>query len=201
MGKRKRKNKTVQEKKTAGKRQNKKAILAGAILVVAIAAGAFMLSIDPARKKFDRAVQERTFLVDSDFLYTYEITRYPSSAEVVELRSEKTLIGFDIDPDKMNFGSVPSNGSYSRKTINFTNIVEKDARISIQAIGEIAPYISIPYDNFRLRKGQVVEMEVLFHTRKDGISAGIGNYTGEINIIVQIPKNGIVYSFWDMYGF
>ncbi len=166
------------------------------IAVVILIAISFFIQLYPPKKKFTDIVANTTFLKESDAFYDYEISRYPSSAEVVELRPENTLVGFDVDTTKVNFGTIPGSGSYSRKTINLTNLEAKNKRVYVAAAGNIKPYVNISGSEFMLKPGDARIVELFFYTLNGGAAAPVGNYTGEIDVIIQTPKYDFVYWFW-----
>jgi hypothetical protein len=180
-------------------RASRKTIVAliGAIIFIAILV-ALQSVYTTNIKTFPDIVVNRSFIRTSDLFYDYEINRYPSAAEIVELNQEKTIIGFDVDPTKLNFGMIPINGSYSRKTVNLTNMVDRGAKIYLDAYGNIRPYVSFGESRITLRKGESREIEIIFNSKTENLTAPLGNYTGEIDIVTQVPKYNFIYALWGL---
>lgn len=167
------------------------------IAVIIIAAAIFLSqAANPPKKTFSDVVDEHSFSRESDTLYDYEINRYPSSAVIGDTVSGNALIGFDVDPTKLNFGTIPANGSYSRKVINLTGVADKKARVYIEARGDIKPFVNISKSDFVMDNGDKEEIEVFFYTINNGLYADVRTYTGEIHVVVQVPKYDFVYGLW-----
>ena len=141
----------------------------------------------PEPKEF---VENRTFVEYSDLFFDYEITRYPSSVEIVPILAEEesVLIGFVVDPWNLNFGIVPTNGSSSRRSVEVTNLNEMPARISFNVFGNILPLVSFSNNSFILYKNEKMTIDVKLSTANE-----VGNYSGEIDVIARRPKYDFIH--------
>ncbi len=135
-------------------------------------------------------VKNRTYVYHSDLLFNYEITRYPSAAEIIPLPTdeENAKIGFVVDPWNLNFGIIPANGSQSTRNIELTNLNDDPSRISFNVFGNILGLVSFSNNDFVLNRGEKVTIEVYFSSEK----AETGNYSGEIDVIARKPKYGFI---------
>jgi len=165
------------------------------LLFLALIFGLLVRALNPPLPEFQDKIANRTFARASDLFYNFEVTRYPSSAEITEFKPSETTVGIDADTSKLNFGIIPQGGSFSRRTINLTSL-GKDARISVRAYGEIQPYVSFSQNDFIIRKDKKAVVEAVFDTKKNNKFAEIANYTGEIDITVQTPKFDFLYALW-----
>jgi hypothetical protein len=120
----------------------------------------------------------------SDPFYDYETVTYATFATIVPpLVNNSPLIGFNIDPNKLDFGVLPGNGSSSKRIINITNIKDKGIKISVRAYGSMAPLLSFNSD-FDLKAREKTTVDVIFNTD----NMPLGNYTGRIELTIKIPK-------------
>lgn len=139
-------------------------------------------------------VSNKTFEKHSDFFFTYEIVRYPSSAEVLSIQpyQEKLTLGVVVDPWNLNFGKIPFGNNFATRFIELDNLKEKDAKIFFKVYGNISPFVNFTKNNFILKPNESVTIEVKFFAEK----AEIGNYTGEIDVTIKRPKYDFIYIFW-----
>jgi len=131
-------------------------------------------------------VKERTFTNYSNLFFYYEITRYPSGVEVVSSTpiDENVTLGFVVDPWNLNFGIVPTNGSYVKRHIELTNLREIPTRINLKVYGNITPLVSFSENNFVLHENEKVTIDVYLFTN----NTEIGNYLGEVDVIAKKPR-------------
>lgn len=122
-------------------------------------------------------------------LFKYEINRYPANAEVSNVSRENLSIGFSIDPWNLNFGIVPTDGSYGRRFITLKNSEADDVIIQLRSNGDIVPFVEFNRNDFVLKKGDSAPIEIVFRTKKD---TPVGKYDGEIDVIIRQPKYGIL---------
>jgi hypothetical protein len=127
-------------------------------------------------------------------LFNYETTKYPSSAEVSSVlpTSDKLTIGVVVDPWNLNFGIIPAGKNYGTRFIDLTNMQEKDSKVSFKVYGNISPFVTFSKNDFILHSSENVTVEVHFLAE----SANVGNYTGEIDVVIQRPKYDFVYNIW-----
>ena len=137
----------------------------------------------PEPKEF---VKNMTFSNHSDLFYNYEINKYPSSVEIRLPKPEKENItlGFVIDPWNLNFGIVPANGSYVKRSIELANVKGGATRISFNVFGDIIPLVSFSDNDFILNRGERVTIDVYLFTK----NMKPGNYSGEIDVVARKPK-------------
>jgi hypothetical protein len=93
-------------------------------------------------------------------------------------------LGFVTDPWNLKFGIVPGNGSYIRRYINIKNSNEKYDKIKLKVFGNISPLVNFSRNEFVLNENESAVIEVRLKTD----SAEYGNYSGEIDLIVKVPK-------------
>jgi hypothetical protein len=139
-------------------------------------------------------VENRTFVTYSDLFFSYEITKYPSSVEIVEAKpaQEKLTIGLTVDPWNLNFGIIPEGKNFGTRFISLSNLKEKDAKVSFKVYGNISPFVKFSNNNFLLHPNESLTIKVNFYAE----GAKIGNYSGEIDVIVQRPKYDFLYNLW-----
>jgi len=139
-------------------------------------------------------VANRTFETHSDLFFNYEIIRYPSRVEVSEVISsqEKLTLGVVVDPWNLNFGIIPAGKNFATRFIDLANLREKDAKVSFKVYGNISPLVNFTKNDFILKPNESATIEVKFYAE----SAKIGNYSGEIDVIVQRPKYEFLYVLW-----
>ncbi|MEM5829352.1 MAG: hypothetical protein QW040_00065 [Candidatus Aenigmatarchaeota archaeon] len=139
-------------------------------------------------------VENRTFEKYYDLFFTYEITRYPTSAQVLPAQPnhEKLTLGVVVDPWNLNFGIVPAGKNFVTRFVDLTNLKEKDAKIMVRVYGNISPFVNFTKNNFILKPNENAMIEVKFYAEK----AEIGNYSGEIDVVVQRPRYDFLYYFW-----
>jgi hypothetical protein len=142
----------------------------------------FIATIEPPEPK--ELVNDKVILNYSNVLFDYKIIRYPTSAEIVPISEKNINIGFVTDPWNLKFGVTPGNGSYITRYIAITNLKEKYNKINLKAYGNVTPLVNFSKNNFVLNENESVAIEVKFNTD----SAELGNYTGEIDIIIKVPK-------------
>jgi hypothetical protein len=140
-------------------------------------------------------VTNKTFVSDSDIFFKYETSKYPSNAEITSSKNlnESITLGFVVDPWNLNFGIVPSGErNLVKRYIELTNSKNESAKINFKVYGNISPQISFSKNDFILQKNEKISIEVYFHTN----DAGIGNYSGEIDVIVKRPKYNFLEKLW-----
>jgi hypothetical protein len=152
------------------------------VVIVLIILFFFIVTMEPSEPK--EFVNDKVILNYTNLLFNYKIIRYPTSAEIVPFTEKNINIGFVTDPWNLKFGNTPGNGSYITRYIAITNLKEKYNKIKLKAYGNITPLVNFSKNNFVLNENESVAIEVNFNTD----SAALGNYTGEIDIIIKVPK-------------
>ncbi|MEM7817044.1 MAG: hypothetical protein QXZ20_03965 [Candidatus Aenigmatarchaeota archaeon] len=126
-------------------------------------------------------VSEKEVLNYSSLLFNYKVIRYPTSVEITK-PEENINVGLVTDPWNLNFGSIPGNGSSVKRYIAITNLEKKYSTIKLKVYGNISSLISFNKNDFTLNESTAVEVIL------NSTNANFGNYTGEIDIIIKVPK-------------
>lgn len=142
----------------------------------------FISTRDPEEPK--EFVNDKVVSNYSNLFFNYKIIRYPTNVSIVSFTTENIDVGIVTDPWNLNFGIIPGNGSYIKRYMNLNNFREKYNRIYIKAYGNITPLIKFSKNFFSLKENESTVIEVGLYTD----SADLGNYTGEIDVIIKIPK-------------
>jgi hypothetical protein len=163
-------------------------------LIVVIAALILLLLLFEYKPQPTEFVTNKTFVTYSDLFFNYEISKYPSRVEIAkaEPAKEKITIGLTVDPWNLDFGIIPEGKNFGTRFINLANLKEKDAKINFKVYGNISPFVKFSKNNFILHPNENLTVEVSFHAE----GAKIGNYFGEIDVVVQRPKYDFLYAFW-----
>lgn len=162
------------------------------VVLAAIVMSFFIISsYQPQSKEF---VSNMTFVKYSDLFFNYEVTKYPSNAEVSILQptQEKMNIGVAVDPWSLNFGIIPEGKNFGSKSVDIGNLENKDSKVIFKIYGNITPFVNFTKNNFILHSNESTTIEIQFHTDL----AAVGNYSGEIDVIIQKPKYNFIYSLW-----
>ena len=122
-----------------------------------------------------------------DLFFSYEVIRYPASAEIANNTPNITL-GFNVDTDELGFGLIPTGGNFGTKHINLENRMESTAKIKAYARGDISPLIEFPQNNIMLGGKETLRMDVRLSTAAD---TEPGNYAGEVGIKIIRARHAI----------
>jgi len=68
-------------------------------------------------------------------------------------------IGFNIDTDKIYFGTIPPGNTGARR-VNIENMEYKKVISRIKLTGELKDWVTVSHNNFRLEKGESQEVTV-----------------------------------------
>lgn len=156
------------------------------ILIVAIAILVLFSGYSEPKKFVENMTYEKT----SDLLFTYEITRYPSKVEIIPFEEKNITVGLVADPWNLNFGVIPLGG-YGRRQIQISNFEDYKVRVYFKVYGQIKPLIKFSKDNFILSPKQSETVIVFLNTSKD---IRVGNYSGQIDVIVKKPNFDFLYN-------
>lgn len=126
-----------------------------------------------------------TVKVRDGILFKRETTKYPARIFVTE-HLEK--LGVSIDPHELHFGRVAPNMSV-RKRLNVHNGYDLPVKVNLVARGNISAMLSFEPRDFILQPNQSQEVEV------KAVARTVGNYTGEVHVVVNLPKYGWLTSF------
>jgi hypothetical protein len=124
--------------------------------------------------------------VGSDALYNYELTRYQSSAKVVEAQPvERTVsIGISSATDSLDFGEIPAGSNYARREIRLVNLEGAPARVTLAVEGGMSPHVSFSQNGFVLAGGEGAVVGVFFVAQ----GADVGGYSGEVTVQIRRPR-------------
>jgi len=140
-------------------------------------------------------VENKTYEKFENYAFTYEVTRYPSFVNVSSNMDETLVIGITNDPYNLGFGIIPQGGS-GKRLISLENDEDVKAKIKIEYVGNITEIMEISNTNFVLMPNESVKIPVMIKTDPD---TPIGNYTGEIDLIIIKPKyNSLEFLLWVM---
>jgi hypothetical protein len=174
------------------KRKIKKLVIILVIILLALIGAILSLSGPGAPREF---VTNRTFETWENLFLSYEIIRYPSHVEIIkqpELGKSNITVGVVVDPWNLNFGVIPTGGSRGRRFLILTNLKEKEAKIKLRAYGNISSMIGFGKNDFTLNKNENITVDVFLYTSETTL---LGNYSGEIDVIISRPKYDFLYNF------
>jgi hypothetical protein len=150
------------------------------IIGIVIVAPIF-LSMRPAPESF---VRNRSLERYEDMLFNYDIVRYPAAAEIQSPEQPGDIvIGMNVDSDYINFGSILGGGGTSKRQINLSTKDSGNYKIMLRAFGEISKFIKFSENDFVLSGKKSV------YVIMDTAGQNPGNYTGEIDVLVQKSKS------------
>lgn len=153
-----------------------------AIIITAIAAaGVLIISFQPIPEPAQPA-KIKTAETYPGLFFTYDVIRYPASAEISDISKGNVSIAFNITPGSIDFGSVPAMGA-SKRTVNIS-AKDSSKRIVIKSYGNISAFLSVSDGDFMLNASKEISLT---------FSAGnntAGWYSGEIDIIAQRSNFG-----------
>lgn len=132
---------------------------------------------------------------DSNLFYNLEIVRIPARALVFSPEENLTL-GFSNDPNILDFGIIPGNGSYSKKYLQLENYHDIKVKVEVKTLGNISSKIIVKNREFWLGEKEKTNLEIIFFTNET-LS---GYYEGEVRVYIKIPKHEIVYSIDKFFG-
>jgi hypothetical protein len=153
-----------------------------AVIIIVLVMFLFISTIEPPEPK--DFVNDKTILNYTNIFFNYKIIRYPTSAEIVPTSGGNVNIGMVTDPWNLKFGSLPGNKSFIKRYIGVTNLNEKYNKINLKVYGNITPLVNFSKNSFVLNENESTVVEVNLYSD----SANLGNYSGEIDIIIKVPK-------------
>ena len=165
----------------------KKEIIIFAIVIIIFLF--FIATLEPPEPK--EIIINKTFLNYSNLFFNYKIIRYPTNVEIVSPLESNLIIGIVSDPWNLNFGVIPGNGSYVTRYAGITNLKEKFNKIKLKAYGNITPLVNFNKNNFVLEENTSTAVEVNLFSNY----TAFGNYSGEIDVIIKVPK----YNFLSVF--
>jgi len=154
------------------------------IIIFVIAFFIFLLILLREPSESQDIVKDKLVLNYSNLLFNYKIIRYPSSVEITPSSEGNMNVEIVTDPWNLNFGGVPGNGSSIKRYIGITNLKEKYNKIKIKPYGNISLLVNFSKNDFTLKENESAVVEVGLYTD----TAKSGNYSGEIDVIIKVPK-------------
>lgn len=141
--------------------------------------------ISVSQRKPGFFVQNRTVLTSSDIFYDYKIIKYPSKVEIIDLKPGELvdMIGISTESWIFNFGIIPVGNNYVKKTMVLNGTPDQEVMVNLITFGNISDMISFSKNNFQLEEDETVF--VFLNVTED---TKVGNYTGEIDVILKKEK-------------
>ncbi|MEM0333625.1 MAG: hypothetical protein QXX30_04180 [Candidatus Aenigmatarchaeota archaeon] len=127
-------------------------------------------------------------------LYDKEIVKIVGRAYVFDPR-ENITIGFSNEPNVLDFGIIPGNGSYSKKYLQLENFYDKKVKVDIEVLGNISSKVYVKEKTFWLNEKEKKTVEIFFFTN-DTIS---GYYEGEFFVYIKKPKISMIYKIENLF--
>ena len=158
-------------------------------IAVVIALGGF-LALRGLPSPPHEILTAQAFAASDDAFFSYEITRYPASVEVLPVTPNNPVIGFTVDTWNLGFGSMPANGSKIRRTIKVANPYNTPVKIKLAAYGAIAPLVNFPKNYFMLAGFANTTVDIFANSGNV-----TGNFTGEIDVIAARAKHPLAAAF------
>ena len=150
--------------------------------------GIFIFSSVPLLQP-NEFVTNKTFERKQSLFFNVEINRYPTKVQVMNYTKEKITVGVNVDPWNLNFGIVPIGKNYASRFINLFNSNKKDVKVILKVYGNISEFVTFSKNNFYLKPNQSVTIKINFNAE----NASIGNYSGEIDVIIIKPIFNFIY--------
>jgi len=162
------------------------------IVLLTIFSIIFYVNSNPMLKQAEK-IENMTFEKKENLFFTHEIIRYYSRTEIKKFEPNRTIekLGINVDDWYIDFGRMPQ-GYFGHKTINLTNSKTEPYRIRVYALGNISELIYFGKNDFFIKSGENIQLHVDMKTDMD---TKPGNYTGEIDVVISIPKNWISKKF------
>jgi len=163
-------------------------------IILLITLGILIANISTNQQQPKEIAIDKSFVTYSDLLFNYEITRYPSGAEisVIKPSQERFTVGVVVDPWNLKFGIIPAGNNFGTRFIDLSNLKEKEVKVSFKVYGNITPFVKFDKNDFMLQPKENITVKVNFYAT----SAEVGNYSGEIDVIIQRPQYDFIYNFW-----
>ena len=173
-----------------GKKVIKIAAIALVSILLILSLGLFILISLDKNPEPEEIINESGFFHTESTLFLRDIVRYPLRANVTPLRiaDSKIKVGVSVETDELNFGVVSENLTV-RKFINLKNNDKVPVKMCMPSYGNIKQYVLLSKDNFILKEGQAVEVEIAFNATK------VGLYSGELDVIAIKPKHPFLANF------
>lgn len=167
------------------------------ILIVVIVIVALSLLSAPPNLAPETITEDISTMRKYDMFFVYEIIRYPAYGKIIESKvvNDTLSVGLASSTVSLDFGEVPTNGSYSKRLVMLNNTNNNTVVASLQAYGNITPLISFDRNDIVLQKNQTEEISVYFLTKVNDENMPLGVYKGEVDIIIKRPQHDFLYAF------
>ncbi|MBW6461426.1 MAG: hypothetical protein K0B07_00030 [DPANN group archaeon] len=152
-----------------------------AVLIVSL----FAIVFHTPSFESDNPVKNHTVLYEEGMFYTYEINKYPTSVEISDIDERNLSVGFSLETSSLNFGVVPTGGNMGKRFLTLKNTQDSKAKMMFVVYGGISPLIKFNDNEFYLLPEVLKDIEIVLETKQDTM---VGNYSGEINIVVKRSK-------------
>jgi hypothetical protein len=169
-----------------------KILIAPFVIIILIIAALISISLYQPYEPKKEFVKKMEFEKSEDLLFKYETTKYPSSVAIFPNVDANMVIGFTVDPWNLDFGIIPTGGNFGKRGLILTNVENKEAKIKLNVYGNITPMVSFSKNDFILNKDENATISVFMKTTN---TTEVGNYTGEIDVVVSRPKYEIFGDF------
>lgn len=104
------------------------------------------------------------FVLLYKFLFIVNVIIYDMDINI----TESSVLGFNLDSDKLHFGNVPNNSIYAYRNIEFENIYDYPIELEFESSGEMSKYITYEYlnQNLVLEPDERATVKVIFSNNK-----------------------------------
>lgn len=163
----------------------------GIVITMAMAWFFYELTVMPPAPS--ELVKSRNIEESESYLFYTKLDRIPMRGNITPfIMVNKTLpIGIAAQTDEFNWGRVPE-GVEVVKFLEIGNRRGRDGKVNIMVYGDIRPYIKVGSEEFIIKNGTKEEIQISFEGNASG------SYSGEVDVLVRIPKYDFVVPFLDM---
>ncbi|NOQ55832.1 MAG: hypothetical protein GQ477_03415 [Nanohaloarchaea archaeon] len=140
----------------------------------------------------DNHVLNHTVIHAEDLFFTYEVDKYPTAVEISNITERNLSIGFSLETSSLNFGVVPTGGNMGKRFLTLKNTEENNAKIQFVAYGDISQMIQFSDNDFNLVSDELKQVDIVLETELD---TQVGNYSGEIDLVIKRAKYGFLEWF------
>ena len=139
--------------------------------------------------KAEENIENSRFEKKDGIFFAHEIIRYYSNISVYPFDPNATRLSVGVNADKsyIGFGFIQQSYS-SKRNLEFFNSKPKPYKIRLYSNGNISQFIKFEKRDFLIFPGEFTIVPVEAFTK---LETTPGNYTGEIDVVISIPKNKI----------
>ncbi|MEM5793252.1 MAG: hypothetical protein QXY45_02745 [Candidatus Aenigmatarchaeota archaeon] len=144
----------------------------------------------------DKEINQSLFEKSDNIFFEHEIIRYYTNITVIPIKenSSKLEIGISTDKDYIGFGSIYQSYS-SRRYLEFINNKNKTYEIKLSSRGNISKFLEFEKVGFKISPGEYKKIKIEAIVPLETVP---GIYTGEIDVIITIPKNKLSELFQEL---